>query len=51
MQTLTGKVRMGAGGSDHQIPVGSLLSIAANVPHELWAEEDSVCLVTLCKAK
>jgi quercetin dioxygenase-like cupin family protein len=51
VQTLIGNVRMGAGGTDHQMPVGSLLPISANVPHELWAEENSVCLVTMSKAQ
>jgi quercetin dioxygenase-like cupin family protein len=49
VQTVTGRIRMGIDGSQYSMPAGALLPIEANVPHELWADEESVCFVTMEK--
>jgi quercetin dioxygenase-like cupin family protein len=49
VQILTGNIRMGVDGSEYPMSAGCLLPIGSNVPHQLRAEEDSVCLVTMAR--
>lgn len=49
VQTLIGKIRMKAEGIEHQMPVGTVLVLGSNIPHDVFGEEESVALVTMLK--
>ncbi|GEP48634.1 hypothetical protein FVP74_07870 [Microbacterium saccharophilum] len=42
-----GRVRFTVGGVAHELSAGGMIHVAANVPHEVFAEEASHVLVTL----
>lgn len=46
VQTLVGRARFDAEGQSHDMPSGSIISLAPGIPHELWAGEESVLLVS-----
>ena len=49
VQTLIGKIRMKAEGTEHQMPVGTVLVLGGNIPHDVFGEDESVVLVTMAK--
>jgi quercetin dioxygenase-like cupin family protein len=49
VQTLMGKVRMKAESVEHHMPVGTVLVLGGNTPHDVFGEEESVVLVTMVK--
>lgn len=49
VQTLIGKIRMAVEGIEHQMPVGTVLVLGSNTPHDVFGEEESVALVTMVK--
>jgi quercetin dioxygenase-like cupin family protein len=47
VQTLAGHVRLHTGGTNVDLPVGRLVSLERDVPHDVEAAEDSVFLLTI----
>ena len=47
VQPLNGRVRLGAQGEQNELSTGDLLVLAANVPHDVEAVEDSALLLTI----
>ncbi len=47
VQVLKGRVRFSQQGNAHELPVGTMLALAASIKHELEALEDSACLLTI----
>ncbi len=46
VQTILGEARFSAQGQSYALPQGSVVFLAADVPHELFASTESVLLVT-----
>lgn len=49
VQTLMGSIRMKAEGIEYQMPVGTVLVLGSNTPHDVFGEDESVALVTMVK--
>ncbi len=49
VQTLMGSIRMKAEGIEYQMPVGTVLVLGSNTPHDVFGEDESVALVTMAK--
>ncbi len=47
VQTVSGHIRMHVQGREFDLPIGHLLALAAEVPHDVEAMEDSAFLLTL----
>jgi quercetin dioxygenase-like cupin family protein len=50
VQVLNGSIRFTTNGSEHRLDRGALLSLAANVPHSVAADEDAAFLLTVSLA-
>ena len=48
IQVLRGHMTVTAGGERHDLPGGSVLSMAAGVPHDVHADVASRMLLTVC---
>jgi quercetin dioxygenase-like cupin family protein len=48
IQVLQGRMAVTAGGERHDLPGGSVLSMAAGVPHDVYADVASRMLLTVC---
>lgn len=49
VQTLIGNIRMRTEGIEYQLPVGTVLVLGGNIPHDVFGEDESVVLVTMAK--
>jgi len=49
VQTLIGNIRMKAEGIEYQMPVGTVLALGSNTPHDVFGEDESVAVVTMVK--
>lgn len=47
VHVLKGKLRMNVGGKAHELPAGSLFTLAASIRHDVEALEDSAFLLTI----
>ena len=47
VQVLKGKLRFSSQGKSHDLPAGSLLTLAASIPHEVESLQDSAFLLTI----
>lgn len=47
IQVLKGRVRLNAGGKQHEFGVGNLFTLAASIKHDVEAVEDSAFLLTI----
>ena len=47
VQVLKGRVRLGAQGTNHELPSGNVLTLGASIKHDLEALEDAAFLLTV----
>ena len=50
VEIFTGKISFGVNGKTHQLEKGDLVSLEADIPHDLKAKEDSTIRLSLSKA-
>ncbi len=50
LQVLSGRLRFTVGGQDKELAPGRVLVVAADLPHDLTAHEETVALLTLAGA-
>ncbi|HEU4643839.1 MAG TPA: cupin domain-containing protein [Gemmatimonadaceae bacterium] len=48
MQAVDGRLRVRAGGAEHELTAGDLLALAAGVAHEIRSDEGGAFLLTIC---
>jgi quercetin dioxygenase-like cupin family protein len=46
VQTIFGNARLSVAGHNHDLPQGSMISLAAGIPHDVSANTETVLLVT-----